>query len=328
MYDNINTGQATELKSDQKIDPRNPFQLAPPGWQLRGEAWWLLLSLFGKPKNNVAPDQRRTKSKPDNYQFGPGHFDPVDQLSRKYASTPGIFRGGAGTVQIIRYHSSPVGPYNELIFIPGNFSMPKELGGGSMAQITRIYVSSLQSVFNGRTHWNTPKSLAHFEFIYDPSGSVTIKVYALESYTFASPKEGANVGFQPTFASVPFFSTTFHSFSPQKLRVPIRTNLLPICTTLAQPPLEQGDLALGCVGSSAWKKFKVNVSGRVGLRKVEGNFVSPDGSKRFADGEKFPDFKPYQIGFHWKDAIIEIGRPEVLSRKKNQFRPSSIGVCL
>ncbi|EGG08628.1 uncharacterized protein MELLADRAFT_77340 [Melampsora larici-populina 98AG31] len=319
MYDTINIGQIAEVvKPDQKIDFRNPFQIAPPGWRLRGEAWWLLLSVFGKPEGNPrrSPDLSRTDSETGEYQFGPGHFDPIDQSGREFVNTPGEFRGGTGTVQIIRYHSSPVGPYDELMIVPGKFNVPEELGGGSMSQITCIYVSSLQSVFNGRTHWNVPKKLAHFEFIAEPCGSVTIKVYALESYTFASLKKGSDVCFQPTFASIPFFSTTFHSFGPENLRVPFRTSYLPVCTTIAQPPLREGDLTLGSVGSSTWKKFEVDVSGRVGLRKAEGSLKSSNGSKRFADDEKFPDFKPYQIGIHWKDAIIDIGRPTILSKIK------------
>ncbi|EGG02612.1 uncharacterized protein MELLADRAFT_53349 [Melampsora larici-populina 98AG31] len=311
MHETFNIRQTTELvEPEQKTDLRIPFQLAPPSWRLRGEAWWLLLSLFGKPKDDAAAP------KPGQYRFGPGHFDPVDQSSREFANTPGVFRGGAGTVQIVRYFSSPVGPYDELMYIPGNFNVPEELGGGSMPQITRIYVSSLQSVLNGKTNWNTPKNLAHFDFISEPSGSVTIKVYALESYTFASPKNGADACFQPNFASIPFFSTTFHFFGPEMLRVPIKTNMLPICTILAQPPLEEGDVTLGCVGTSTWKKFGVDVSGRVGIRKAEGSLVSSDGVKRFADGKGFPDFEPYQIGFHWKDVIIDIGMPIVLSKMK------------
>ncbi|KAH9818014.1 hypothetical protein DFH28DRAFT_1123950 [Melampsora americana] len=317
MYNIINIGQTTEVvNSDQKTDLRNAFQIAPPGWRLLGEAWWLLLSVIGKPEDNFTPDLSRINAQPGEYQFSPSHFDPIDQASRDFANTPGVFRGGTGTVQIIRYHSSPVGPYDELMIVPGNFNVPDELGGGCMSQITRIYVSSLQSVLNGRTHWNVPKNLAHFEFISVPSGSVTIKVYALESYTFDSPKKGADVCFKPTFASVPFFSTTFRSFGPENLRVPIRTSYLPVCTTIVQPPLQQGDPQLGCVGTSTWKKFEVDVSGRIGLRKAEGSLLSSNGFKRFADGEHFPDFKPYQIGFHWKDVKINIGRATVLSKTK------------
>lgn len=317
MYDSISIRQTVDAGNpDQKIDLRNSFQIAPPSWRLRGEAWWLLLSVFGKPEDNLTPGLSRTDSKSGEYQFGPGHFDPIDVSSREFANTPGVFVGGTGTVQIVRYLSSPVGPYDEIMFVPGKFNVPGELGGGAMSQITRIYVSSIQSVFNGRTHWNVPKNLAHFEFISGPCGSVTIKVYALESYTFSSPKKGADVCFQPTFSSTAFFSTTFHSFGPEQLRVPVRTSYLPFCTTIVQPPLKQGDLTLGCIGTSTWKKFDVDVSGRVGLRKAEGSLDSKDGSKKFADGEHFPDFKAYQIGFHWKDVIIDIGRPTSLSRIK------------
>lgn len=316
--DNLLGGETTEPeRNDQKTSPYH-CQLAPPAWQLRGEAWWLLLSLIGKPEYNVTSDPTRIDSKLecDQYQSVPGQFDPVDQPSGQFPTTHGVFRGGAGTVQINRYHSSPVGPYDELILVPGEFSVPEELGAHYLPKITRIYVSSLQSVFNGRIHWNVSKNLAHFEFISEPSGSVTIKVYALESYTFASLREGAEVCFHPTFSSKPLFSATFHLFGPEKLRIPMRASLLPgVCTILAQPPLKEGDLSLGYVGTSDWKKFSVDISGLIGLRKAQGSLVCPDGTKRFGDGEGFPDFKPYRIGVHWKNTSFDIGLPSVFFEK-------------
>ncbi|KAH9810601.1 hypothetical protein DFH28DRAFT_902754 [Melampsora americana] len=314
--DKVVRGETTKPeRHDQGINPYH-CQLAPPAWQLRGEAWWLVLSLFGKPQNSVASDSSQINSKlqRNQYQVVPAHFDLVS--SRQSEATHGVFCGGAGTVQIIRYHSSPVGPYDELMIVPGEFSLPKDLGASSLPKITRVYVSSLQSVYNGRTHWNVPKNLAHFEFISEPSGSVTIEIYALESYTFASPRKGAEVSFQPTFAPNPFFSATFHLCGPETLRIPMRASLLPgVCTTLAQPPLKEGDVSLGYVGTSTWKKFPVDISGRIGLRKAEGSLVSSDGIKRFGDGEGFPDFKPYTIGVHWKDALFDIGKPSVYSEK-------------
>lgn len=48
---------------------------------------------------------------------------------------------------IVRYKETPVGPYDEVIWMPGYFEVPGT--GRKHARITRIYVSSLESVFNG-----------------------------------------------------------------------------------------------------------------------------------------------------------------------------------
>ena len=60
------------------------------------------------------------------------------------------FKGGIGMVQVIQYHDSPVGPYNELLIIPGNFKVPGgEAKGKRKLRISRIYVDSEVSCYNG-----------------------------------------------------------------------------------------------------------------------------------------------------------------------------------
>lgn len=71
----------------------------------------------------------------------------------------GRFTGGIGTVMYMDYLSSDVGPYRELLFIPGMF----RLGGRRYYSITKIFVSTEASVVNGRNNWGIPKELAEFE---------------------------------------------------------------------------------------------------------------------------------------------------------------------
>jgi hypothetical protein len=71
----------------------------------------------------------------------------------------GRFRGGPGAVMVVDYASSPVGPYRELLFLPGRFAV----AGGLYPAITRIFVSSQASADNGRAHWALPKERATFE---------------------------------------------------------------------------------------------------------------------------------------------------------------------
>lgn len=75
------------------------------------------------------------------------------------------FTGGIGTVMYVDYSSSDVGPYRELLFIPGMFSFD----GKKHFSITKIYVSTMASVINGQNNWGIPKELADFEVIEEGS---------------------------------------------------------------------------------------------------------------------------------------------------------------
>ncbi|MGP8154086.1 MAG: acetoacetate decarboxylase family protein [Smithella sp.] len=68
--------------------------------------------------------------------------------------------GGLGTLMIVDYESSDAGPYSELLFIPGKL----HIHGGRWHRITKIYVSTMDSVLNGRKNWSIPKELADFNF--------------------------------------------------------------------------------------------------------------------------------------------------------------------
>jgi hypothetical protein len=114
------------------------------------------------------------------------------------------FAGGLGAVMVVDYASSPAGPYGELLFIPGKF---KGLGR-RWDRITKIYVSTLESVLNGRANWAIPKERADFAF----QRSDSVENVAVSSC--------GNV----------FFRARFESFGP---RFPVSTVLLPF--PLLQP---------------------------------------------------------------------------------------------
>jgi hypothetical protein len=69
------------------------------------------------------------------------------------AEASGEFCGGLGIIQIVRYHDSPVGPYDELLVVPGYFRVPgtKAWTGSekSIGRVTRIYVSQKNTCWNG-----------------------------------------------------------------------------------------------------------------------------------------------------------------------------------
>lgn len=68
---------------------------------------------------------------------------------------------------LVDYHESPVGPYQELLFIPGTFRFDDK----RYPSITRIYVSTQDSVDNGRNNWGIPK--ARCDFTLDLNGADT-----------------------------------------------------------------------------------------------------------------------------------------------------------
>jgi len=49
---------------------------------------------------------------------------------------------GPGVVQIVRYTSTPVGPYDELVYLADYFTTPDSVHKGKQRlRVTRIYVS-------------------------------------------------------------------------------------------------------------------------------------------------------------------------------------------
>ena len=70
----------------------------------------------------------------------------------------GSFDGFFGNVMLVNYHTSPVGPYRELLFMPGKFKTE----GGKWYSITKIYVNEQNSTDNGRANWGIPKETVVF----------------------------------------------------------------------------------------------------------------------------------------------------------------------
>jgi hypothetical protein len=111
--------------------PRHP---AP--WDLRGRGWIVALKL---PAMSPARDA----------------FLPQELA--------GQGRALASLLMFVDYDSAPCGPYRELLFIPGAFPFSD---GRRHFTISRILVSTWESVANGRRNWGIPKDRADFEVEY------------------------------------------------------------------------------------------------------------------------------------------------------------------
>jgi len=105
----------------------------PAPWKLRGSAWIVALKL---PPGAPARDA----------------FLPQ--------GLAGQGRGLAAYLMYVDYVQSDCGPYRELLFIPGAFPFGD---GRRHLTISRILVSTWDSVVNGRDNWGIPKDRADFE---------------------------------------------------------------------------------------------------------------------------------------------------------------------
>lgn len=113
--------------------------MAPAPWQLQGQGYILALRLPA---------------------------DVLDHGAFLDAATAGQRRGRLAYVMFVDYASSDVGPYHELLFIPG--SLP--FSDGRHLTISKIYVSSQASVVNGQANWGIPKELCDFDVRYGADG--------------------------------------------------------------------------------------------------------------------------------------------------------------
>jgi hypothetical protein len=80
--------------------------------------------------------------------------------------------GNVATLMIVDYATSGVGPYREVLVTPGIFQGEH----GRFHSVTRIYVSTYESVANGRVNWGIPKDVADFSIDDGENGAADILV--------------------------------------------------------------------------------------------------------------------------------------------------------
>jgi hypothetical protein len=146
---------------DQSNPPLSSKPSPPPGvspvpapWQLRAK-----LYLFTKL---LSPENRED---PVLQGLPPGFYNPSETVNPSaLAPVNGApqWKGGLSYVVLVRYEDSPVGPYDELIAVSDGWVNPFEKR--TSGRITNIYVSTLQSVWNGRNNWSMYFSPFPFPF--------------------------------------------------------------------------------------------------------------------------------------------------------------------
>lgn len=99
---------------------------------------------------------------------------PRDVLDRGSFIPPQTPRAGRGRIAIamfVDYASSDVGPYHELLYIPGKL----RFGDEARLSISRIFVSSQASVVNGRLNWGIPKDRCDFDVRYGARDQISLQ---------------------------------------------------------------------------------------------------------------------------------------------------------
>jgi hypothetical protein len=165
-----------------------PAVIAPPPWLLTGQGVVLLYRF----------------SQEFNRQYG----------FMEYYQSKGYI-GGIGAVMLVAYKTANVGPYFELLYIPGMF----RIGGKLAFSISKIYVSTYDSAWNGKENWGIPKELASFTVVKRPNRE---QVYEVEMNGKA------------------FFEARFKAWGPQ---LPFSNKFIPL-TRITQQLREQFLLTL------------------------------------------------------------------------------------
>jgi len=248
-----------------KPRPSSPADVspAPAPWELQTKLY--LFTRLISPDKSTREDPILQGLPPGSYNTSetvhPSALAPINDRSQ--------WKGGLAHVVLVRYEDSPVGPYDELIMLSGGWSSPYEKRTSS--RITNIYVSTHQSIWNGRRNWNIPKHLARFEFVPTGSRTSTFKAFLPD-------------------AEKPFFAASVtDSYLPG---VPLPAFVLNPLIRMVQPPLA-GDPA--DESPDEWIAITPAYLGRwrvAYIRPAE----TETGLERYGDGLQFPQVNPYWVG--------------------------------
>ncbi|NLB87765.1 MAG: acetoacetate decarboxylase family protein [Syntrophomonadaceae bacterium] len=118
----------------------------------------------------------------------------------------GQFAGGLGTVMLVDYSTSNAGPYSELLIIPGKFKHR----GKKFNTISKIYVSTMASVINGKKNWGIPKELAHFSFKKINTQTEKISIFSGENTIAEFTLKSGRLPFPVSTKLLPFPLIQYH----------------------------------------------------------------------------------------------------------------------
>jgi len=189
---------------------QSPFPEAPAPWHCKGECFTFFTYIHAK-RGAYPP---------------PAAFEDLERDSAFADPTAsGNWKGGLASVFIIRYKDTPIGPYDELMWMHGKFTVPA--GGPVASRITRIYVSTTASVYNGRRNWSVAKTYAHFEFTPTPNAKSNDLPYSKVSVS------------DPSTPDQPFFVVDLTPSFLSAVALPLNSTYIALSMYMAHPPLHE-----------------------------------------------------------------------------------------
>ncbi len=129
---------------------------------------------------------------------------PEDDLESRCFINPELAGRRAGRFSVlmyVNYSGSNAGAYHELMFLPARH----EFNGSKRWTISKIYVSGMETLVNGRENWGIPKEMADFDSFIDSSGIERVRVSSGNSVF-------ADMAFAPYGPSFPVTSSLMPSF--------------------------------------------------------------------------------------------------------------------
>jgi hypothetical protein len=100
---------------------------------------------------------------------------PEDDLDNRCFVVPELAGKRAGRFSVlmyVNYSSSNAGAYHELMFLPARH----DFNGSKRWTISKIYVSGMETLVNGRENWGIPKEMANFDSVIGTSGIERVRV--------------------------------------------------------------------------------------------------------------------------------------------------------
>ncbi|KAL8696756.1 MAG: hypothetical protein Q9201_007490 [Fulgogasparrea decipioides] len=222
-------------------------------------------------------------------------YDPVEDSSARFTEA-GVWKGGLVIIQLLRYTSTPVGAYDEMILSPGKFDVPG--GRGSHTRITRIYVSQRDTTYNGRKNWNIPKHIARFKYTGD----------------FSAPPFTVQLFPEDPAIDIPFFTASLKHLGfwtptfPFSSRV---TKWLGLPNTIVQPPLPESDPKEVICGTDAWLKTEYSIYSKK-AKLIWMDLKQPEKEAGEVRANWWPGIQRWHVGIWLQNAQIDLGDPEVL----------------
>ncbi|KAI9796561.1 MAG: hypothetical protein M1833_006125 [Piccolia ochrophora] len=252
------------------------------------DAWWVVIGTGSQllPKNAYDPLEA---------SFAP--FSDPKQVGSPFEES------GFGFVQIARYTETPIGPYNEITFLPGQFNVSGVRNDFQhpYQRLTRVYVDSPLAAYNLRANWGIPAHLAKFE-IFEPDKA----------------KPGAIIKVYPPGATEekPFFTADFNG--PGVPPEPFATNatepFAKYATGFAQPPLPSAE-KLELVATDNWLLTKAVVSTETAYWGMIATVTEPSETDLDTTGAPLLSWWPAVLPLTsvvMKDALLALPLPDII----------------